>query len=406
MLARTLVLALGTLGAALALAACGDDETGGVGPPLTAPFQSVSTGLLHACAITTESRAFCWGWGERGQLGNGATTDRSAPVAVSGNLTFAAISAGGGHTCGITTQSEGYCWGFNQNGQIGDGTTTSTLEPVVISGGLAFDELSASSGSLTCGIATTGVTYCWGFNADGQVGDGTTTDRTAPVEVLGQHNFLTVSAGPFHACGITDTNEAWCWGRNGSGQLGNNSTSGRTSPVMVEGGLTFSAIDAGFEHTCAVTTDGEGYCWGNNSFGQLGDGATTNTLAPKQIIDGMEYSLLSAGGSYSCGVKESGVGWCWGFNQSGQLGNLAGEFCLDPSDVTGQTGFACSPIPARVNGELDFRNIESNTQHTCGITDGNVVYCWGLGDRGQLGNGESGSTFFSADPVRVARQPS
>lgn len=174
---------------------------------------------------------------------------------------------------------------------------------------------------------------------------------------------------------------------------------------MVSGGLTFARIDVGFEHTCGVTVDGDGYCWGDNPFGQLGDGGTNNSSAPEQIQNGTEYLEVSAGGSYSCGVKTDGEGWCWGFNQSGQLGNNAAEFCLDPNDVTGQSGFACSPTPVQVNGQLSFQSIDANTQHTCGITQGNVVYCWGLGDRGQLGNGESGSTFFTVDPVRVARQP-
>ena len=121
MLARTRVLALGILAAAVAVAACGDEQTGGVGPTLSASFQSVSTGLLHACALTTDSRAFCWGWGERGQLGNGATEDMNAPVAVAGIVTFAAVNGGGGLTCGISTQDEGYCWGFNLSGQLGYG---------------------------------------------------------------------------------------------------------------------------------------------------------------------------------------------------------------------------------------------------------------------------------------------
>ncbi len=405
MLARTRVLALGILAAAVAVAACGNEQTGGVGPTLSAPFQSVSTGLLHACALTTDSRAFCWGWGERGQLGNGATEDMNAPVAVAGNLTFAAVIAGGGHTCGITTQDEGYCWGFILSGQLGNGANTSALEPVAISGGLAFAQISASAGSVTCSISNQGPAYCWGFNQDGQLGDGTSIDRSTPVEVQGGLLFRTISTGTFHVCGITDTDEAWCWGRNSDGQLGDGTTAGSTTPVMVSGGLAFSAIDVGFEHTCGVTTDGDAYCWGTNPFGQLGDGGSNNSLEPSQITNGTDYAAVSAGGSYSCGVKTDGVGWCWGFNQSGQLGNSAAAFCLDPNDPNEQLGFSCSLTPVQVNGQLSFQGLNANTQHTCGITNGSVVYCWGLGDRGQLGNGESGSNFLSVDPVRVARQP-
>jgi alpha-tubulin suppressor-like RCC1 family protein len=147
-------------------------------------FRQVDAGLYHSCAVNTGDRAFCWGNGRSGQIGDGKPYLRFWPRRVAGGLYFARVSTEGFHTCGETTQNRAYCWGDNAYGQLGDGTTTRRLTPVAVAGGLFFSQVSAGYG-WTCGRTPATVAYCWGYNAEGELGDGTTTRRLRPVPVAG-----------------------------------------------------------------------------------------------------------------------------------------------------------------------------------------------------------------------------
>jgi alpha-tubulin suppressor-like RCC1 family protein len=159
------------------------------------------------------------------------------------NITPGSISAGSFHTCGVTTTGQAYCWGFNEWGQLGDGTrsTSPSPTPTAVVGGLNFASISV--GNLhTCGITTTGQAYCWGNGVGGRLGDGTTTDRRlTPTAVAGGLNFASISAGGAHTCGTTPTGQAYCWGTGAYGTLGNGTTADRLTPTAVGGGLTFAA---------------------------------------------------------------------------------------------------------------------------------------------------------------------
>jgi hypothetical protein len=197
---------------------------------------------------------------------------------------FMTLSAGGGHTCGVTTSGTAYCWGDNFSGDVGDGDLSQHASPVPVSGGLTFAAVSAAAGGgFTCGVTTGGAAYCWGSNVSGGLGDGTTTNRSNPVAVLGGLSFVAVSVGLFHACGVTPGGAAYCWGYNNAGQLGDGTRTDRTSPTLVLGGLKFAKVSAGGGHTCGVTTEGAVYCWGLNAFGELGDGTTTDRLTPVHV---------------------------------------------------------------------------------------------------------------------------
>src|SRR5439155_285909 len=164
--------------------------------------------------------------------------------------------------------------------------TAARFSPAPVAGGVAFAALSAGNngaGGHICGVTTSGAAYCWGHNGNGQLGDGTTTDRLVPTPVAGGVTFAALSAGGQHTCGVTPSGAAYCWGFNGAGGLGDGTTTQRLVPTLVAGGVTFAALSAGEAHTCGVTTSGVVYCWGLNGNGQVGDGTTTNRLVPTAV---------------------------------------------------------------------------------------------------------------------------
>jgi alpha-tubulin suppressor-like RCC1 family protein len=240
----------------------------------------------HTCGVATDSLAYCWGANDGGQLGDGTMTSRLTPVRVAGGLRFHQVTTSG-QTCGVTTSNRAYCWGPNSHGQLGDGTTTDRLRPVAVAGGLRFREVH-TAGTGSCAVTPGDRAYCWGLNFDGQLGDGTTTDHLTPVPVVGGLLFRQVSVGEnIHTCGVTLGNIAYCWGYNGEGALGDGTATSRLRPVRVAGGLRFRHVRAGEGHTCGLTTDYRAYCWGYNGVGALGDGTVVNRLAPVAVAGPM-----------------------------------------------------------------------------------------------------------------------
>jgi alpha-tubulin suppressor-like RCC1 family protein len=195
----------------------------------------------------------------------------------------AAVAAGYYHTCALTTAGGLKCWGWNVYGQLGDGTTTNRTAPVDVVGLTSGVAAVAPGYEHTCALTTAGNLKCWGNSGSGQLGDGTTTNRTAPVDVVGlTSGVAAVAAGYYHSCALTTTGGVKCWGYNGYGELGDGTTTDRTTPVGVVG-LTsgVAAVAAGRYHTCAVRT-GNLKCWGNN-VGQLGDGTQTDRWTPVDV---------------------------------------------------------------------------------------------------------------------------
>jgi alpha-tubulin suppressor-like RCC1 family protein len=232
--------------------------------------------------------AYCWGWGEHGQLGNGSSESSSTPVAVSGGLTFSVLSANLAHTCGITGSRTAYCWGFNFYGHLGDGSTSSSTTPVGVTGGLTFTSIAAGRVH-TCGLTGSGAAYCWGLNEDGQLGNGGPTNpfqpHPNPVAVVGGFSFSVLISGNHdaHTCAVTSSGSAYCWGWNDQGQLGKGSAGSSSTPAPVSGELSFRALSGGRGHTCGLTSAGAMYCWGWNRDGQLGNGSTTNSSVPVAV---------------------------------------------------------------------------------------------------------------------------
>jgi alpha-tubulin suppressor-like RCC1 family protein len=332
--------------------------------PSAAP---IVAGSGYSCFLNASGQAYCWG-GNGGNLGDGTTTQRLVPTLVAGGLTFVSLSAGG-VTCGVTASGVGYCWGANSYGQVGDGTTTDRLVPTPVAGGLKF--ASISSGNLhTCGVTTSGAAYCWGVNQSGGLGDGTTTNRIVPTPVAGGLSFAQISVGFYYTCGVTTNGEAYCWG-------GNYAFNYTLVPIPIAMGITFATVSAGWSHTCGLATNRAVYCWGDNSVGELGDGTTTSRQNLIPVAGGRAFSAVSTGNNgYSCGVTLGGPAYCWGYNLYGQLGDGTTVRKLVPTPVTGGLTFASVAASTTPDGA-----------HTCGLTSSGAVYCWGLNDHGQLGDG-------------------
>ncbi len=382
------LVAIGAL--VLVLSGCGQDgesPTGpvGTGEPTTAvaaaalTFWQLSSGTHHTCGLTTENRAYCWGWNYSGQLGEGTTVyARPVPTAVAGTLQFRQISSGSDHTCAVTTDDRAYCWGYGWLGQLGDGAQVNRYTPVQVMGGLAFLRVDAGDRH-TCGVTTARKAYCWGTNEYGQLGDGTTTGHTTPRPVVGGLLFRQVAAGGYaHSCGVTTDNRAFCWGFDQYGQLGDSATGwARVRPSHVAGAFQWSQLEVGNLHTCGVTTAGRGFCWGDNANGKLGNGTSSGRRQfPSAVLGGLTFRRISAGMVHTCGETTSNKAYCWGDNFAGGLGDGGG---------------VAQPTPVAVAGGLSIGQMSAGGFHTCGKTTSGVGYCWGDNDKSQLGDGTTSS---------------
>ena len=276
----------------------------------------------HVCLLTRSGAVRCWGSNDSGEIGDGTTDSTCQPQDVAGlSSGVAAIGAGVDHSCAVMEDGSVRCWGGNAQGQLGDGTTESRLTPVQVIG--ISDAIAvAAGGEFTCALIRRDGVMCWG--AGGRLGDGSDQLSPSPVNVAGLGSGVSaISAGTSHACALTTTGGVMCWGDWGSGGLGVSETwvSGVTPTHVV--GLTSGvvAIAAGGSHTCAILAGGGMRCWGGNADGNVGDGTNDDRLLPVEVV-GIEggAALVAAGGAHTCAV----VGdqrMCWGANGSGQLGD-------------------------------------------------------------------------------------
>jgi alpha-tubulin suppressor-like RCC1 family protein len=238
-------------------------------------FFELSAGRQFTCG-RTDRGAHCWGSNRSGQLGSADKHDAVVPVPVIRGQGLASVSAYAIHACAVALElGIAYCWGADWSGQLGNGDDDWHLGPHPVAGGLRFRTL-AAGWLFACGITTDDVIWCWGGNDAGQLGSADDGDdcqflsgqplpcATTPTAMPAARTYSSITAGSIHACALTPAGRAYCWGRNAEGQLGNGTTTGTSSPVPVAGTLAFVALTAGDHHTCGLTTDGTAYCWGDN----------------------------------------------------------------------------------------------------------------------------------------------
>ena len=295
---------------------------------LRSGVRAVTAGGEHTCAVTTGGAVKCWGRNTSGQLGDGTMLDQSAPVDVLGlDSGVLAVAAGGEHTCAVTSDGAVVCWGANTSGQLGHTSVTLGESTPVGVVGLGSGVRAVTAGAEhTCAVTSGGAVKCWGRNTFGQLGDGTTEDEATPVDVVGLGSGVqAITAGGDHTCALTSEGASKCWGDNSFGQLGDGTTENQTAPVDVVGlGSGAQAITAGNDHTCALTSEGGLTCWG----AEPGSNMAGNQTVP---VDVLGWSSVSAGLHHTCAMTTSWKVQCWGANDSGQLGD--GTLPVDWSDV-------------------------------------------------------------------------
>lgn len=346
----------------------------------------VSTGNLLACAVTAAGAARCWGWNVFGGFGDNTTKSSATPVDVVGlSSGVRSISVAEDHTCAVTSSGAAVCWGSNQFGALGTGSTDDSLVPVGVVG-LSSGVIAVSAGGAsTCALTSSGAVKCWGRNANGQLGDGTTNDSAVPVDVVGlSSGVVGLSSGLLSCCAITSAGAVQCWGWNSRGELGNGSKLDSHVPVNVIGlSSGVLALSSGDGYSCAIVSTGAARCWGFNSHGQLGNNSTADSPVPVDVI-GLPSGLLavSAGYLHTCAITADGALKCWGRNFFGALGNDSLKDSLAPVDVVGLSSGVVAVSPG--------------TGYTCAITGAGAFECWGPGYDSELSTGS-----YSTLPVEM-----
>jgi alpha-tubulin suppressor-like RCC1 family protein len=290
--------------------------------------------------------------------------------------THAAPAAGSGnHTVIALPDGSVWAWGSNAQGQLGDGTTTNRSEPTLVSSLSGIVAVAAGS-THSLALATDGTVWAWGSNSSGQLGDGTTTTRYSPVQLTSLTSVVAIAAGTNHSLALRSDGTVYAWGQNSEGQLGNNSTTQSTSPVLVSSTILASAIAAGDAHSLLVRTDGTVWGWGRNGNGQLGDGTTTQRLTPVQMSSVSSASAVGAGSYFTVVRLASGSLKAVGFNGNGQLG--------DGTTTQRTTAVAVSNL-------TDVAALAAAGSHVIATKTNGSVWAWGLNGHGQLGLGSTTS---------------
>lgn len=339
-------------------------------------YLKVTAGLYHTCAIRMDNTLWCWGSNTDGQLGNALALDyQRSPIQVEDGTFYSDVFAGEYHTCAITLDGALQCWGYNYNGQVGNGTSYlagGSLDiptPVSVDTGVTY--VTGSGGYRhTCAVTSGGALKCWGNNDYGQLGSSSLIDKTTPTTIIST-GVVAVSAGGYHTCARfnTTSENLKCWGGNWIGQLGIGEASDNATPPTPVAAGNVTSLSSGYSHTCVGLDDGGMKCWGNNDYGQLGLGKRNPVTTPTLVES--NFAAIATGDHHSCGLTQNGAIRCWGDNTYGQIGDGTNISRKSPLQVlgSGATQVAVSYV------------------NSCAVLTGGKLVCWGYGADGRLGIG-------------------
>jgi alpha-tubulin suppressor-like RCC1 family protein len=307
----------------------------------------------HSLAVRSDGTVWAWGENNRFVLGTDSIPHSGSPLQVPGLADVKTVAAGEVHSLALTMDGTVWAWGSNGAGQLGDGSPSyvasgtfmrATPGPVP---SLSTVTAIAAGNSHSLALRDDGTVWAWGYNYDGQLGDGTGMTRNTPVQVPGLTGVIAIGAGNSFSMAVKADGSVWTWGANNYGQLGDGTTTKRLSPVQVVGLTDVVSVAGGESHSLAVKSDGTVWAWGSNSASQLGDGTTTQRLTPVQAV-GLTDVESVAGGSYeSLAARTDGTVWAWG-NYSRKTpvqldigaGTLTTPWTVNLRVAAGQTGIS------------------------------------------------------------------
>jgi alpha-tubulin suppressor-like RCC1 family protein len=409
-------------------------------------WKAVDAGYDHSCALGRGGIAYCWGSGNRGQLGvdpSDLTQQRSdIPIRVKTKIRFVDIGVGNSFSCGLGEDLRIYCWGSNYWGQLGRSADTLTLtthwKPKPIDSDLIFESISVGY-LYVCGVAHektgyVGAVFCWGRNNWGKLGNGVINAQlpyASPQRVLGGIPFERVIAGFDHTCALSFEQRVYCWGNNWYGQLGvsPDPTTASSVPVRSDTTLKFKKIAAGGVNTCGITLNGDAYCWGDNRFGQFGNSRIGGISGPEydympnQVeFAGKAITDIGVGEMFVCAGRDDenmsmrGASgeiylYCWGRN-------AMSEFPPSATDTV-CSNVSCNPLPQRVQeltrisstGGSNSMTLSVRSHRTCAINElflpttfrferTTKLHCWGWGPLGDGSNQDSAIPVLVSSPTQ------
>ena len=334
---------------------------------------SVSPCGMHAMVLRKDGTLWAWGENTVGQLGDGTTTNCSAPVQIGETGEWASVSAGYRRTVAIKRDGTLWAWGENRVGQLGDGTTIERHAPVQI--GRARDWVFVvASVWYAMALKRDGTMWVWGCNNFVPLdGDSEPMNRSVPVQMSGVKDLVFASAGFGNGFGITKDGMLLGNGQNVYGQVGDGTTTDRSEPVRVGKGIDWASVSAGFTHTAGIGRDGTLWAWGRNDMGQLGDGTKFERHLPIQVGREADWVFVSAGKSHTVGMRKDGTIWAWGSNNQGQLGD---------GTRNGRNA------PVRIGERTQWLSVSAGDECTVAIGKDGVIWSWGrseVGIRARLG---------------------
>jgi alpha-tubulin suppressor-like RCC1 family protein len=276
------------------------------------------------------------------------------------------------HTCAIAANGGLWCWGPNSYGILGDGTTLQRSVPVQVGSDTNWAQVHAGSSS-TCGLRDDQTLWCWGHNGFGEMGDGTTsTGRLSPGQVGSDANWAQASNAGVYNCSLRDDQTLWCWGRNDVGQLGDGTTTDRHLPAQLGTDADWTSVSSGYMNTvCAIRADQTLWCWDENSRGKVGDGTVETRHAPVQVGSGADWAQVSVGGVATCGLRDDQTLWCWGEESYGIVGGDTSERRRSPMQIG--------------SGD-NWTQVAVGGRHACAIRADHTLWCWGSNTSGALAN--------------------
>ena len=337
-------------------------------------WQSIASGLTHTVALKADGTLWAWGFNGSGQLGDGTTTNRNAPVQIGTDTNWKFVTAGGNHSLAIKTDGTLWGWGDSLWGEVGTGTFgVDVLAPTRI--GTASNWKSVAAGAtFSLGVRTDGTLWAWGDNMYGQLGHGLYT-AYSPVRVGTAVDWKSVTAGSNHTAALKTNNSLWIWGANMYGQLGNGTITDNGTPTQLGAAGEWKAVAAGNDHTLAIKADGSLWAWGHNFRGEIGNGTETNQLSPVKIGTST-WSTVAAGNEFSLAVNANGTLWSWG-------------------EVIGanwnETPYKTSP--EQLGTATDWLSIAPGDHHAFGFRANGTVWFWGDNQWGELGTGDWGGSY-------------